>query len=913
MTGHGIITVCTALAALVASAAAGKIPAVRTIPHELDILVKAGHIQGADCCEEGVFLSHSRGIELVDWNGRLIRRVDAPSHLGDVAFADGKVYGAFVLRGKEAGDLPGMVRVWNAKLEPLGEKRFAEALDGITVLDGTVYVGVDRWGRSPHSVCCVKRLDLDLNDLGNVDVELGYGIHYGVQTMATDGKDLFFGNYGGTSRVSSDLKTASRISLACSEGFGLVPKSVSRRETPVFFTVKALGGNMQGWRKDPTNNPPRIEIRFHEYRDWKFADVTAIPVDDGFDMPPPACRGFESVRYAADGKGTDELVDFMRGRPGFDGMLVEYDQCPKMDQDGSLCVDLDALPPKGAGDRPGFFVNLYPRSPVCPKQFYTGKIGYDDAKYRAWREKHPGFRAFITGEWGNDAFQPYRKPERLLSPHTKRWGITQEQLEALLARHPKPKTREAFVNDMFRPHYDRVVDWCFSDPKRLLLFESHYCIGHLAAYWGAGELGIETTRSHMLWQVLMMFCRGAARQFARPWMWYIASYMGGSADGKYVNASLFAEDGFLKHHGPNFGITLSSMKRATYLSYLSGANYYMREAMFNTHFLRKDPPVRLSDEGRMYEKFHAFTKRHDRGTAYAPIALLVPANRGYTRLGGRAFGVCDYTHADFMLDAVMSTILDFPQNRRKADMDAHVERVMSNSRYGDFFDAITPDFADQSSFRRTIGDYKAAVLVGEYGRNPELAEILRGYVEKGGTLALTSAQTDTFPVDLARAMPAAHPSFRELRLGKGRVLVAKTPYLTPWYGDDPAGQEKALAETAIGEPAAYPEIAWLMDRLLADTVPIRVRTAEDGTCAVQYGLNRTANGWLVYLINNGGVRKAWNEAPTYDPKPQTVTVDLSRLRHTAVREICEGEAVTVRGNDVEVRVPSGDVRILEIR
>ena len=59
-----------------------------------------------------------------------------------------------------------------------------------------------------------------------------------------------------------------------SEGFDLVPKSISKRETPVFFNVRALGGNMQGWRKDPANNPPRIQIRFSTYENGKFTDIT---------------------------------------------------------------------------------------------------------------------------------------------------------------------------------------------------------------------------------------------------------------------------------------------------------------------------------------------------------------------------------------------------------------------------------------------------------------------------------------------------------------------------------------------------------------------------------------------------------------------------------------------------------------
>ena len=44
---------CTA-AALYAAADDIKIPAVYTVPHELDCLIKAGHIQGACCSEQAI-------------------------------------------------------------------------------------------------------------------------------------------------------------------------------------------------------------------------------------------------------------------------------------------------------------------------------------------------------------------------------------------------------------------------------------------------------------------------------------------------------------------------------------------------------------------------------------------------------------------------------------------------------------------------------------------------------------------------------------------------------------------------------------------------------------------------------------------------------------------------------------------
>ena len=282
-----IIVAAGSSASAAADAAAKEMDAIHTVPHELDCLVESGHIQGACCSEQGIYLSHSLGLEKIGWDGRLIKHMEAPEHLGDVAYANGKIYGAFQIRKPEQrkGGKTGLVRVWDEDLNQVAEAWFYEPLDGIAVLGDTVYVGVDRWGCVLHALCCVKRLGLDLSEKGNVDVDLGYRIYFGVQTMATYGNSLFFGNYGSTvdmgnpkrfncTRLTPDLKVVANMSFGCSEGFGLVPKSVSKRDEPVFFVVRAMGGNMQGWRKDPVNNPPRIRIEFFEFRDDKFISAT---------------------------------------------------------------------------------------------------------------------------------------------------------------------------------------------------------------------------------------------------------------------------------------------------------------------------------------------------------------------------------------------------------------------------------------------------------------------------------------------------------------------------------------------------------------------------------------------------------------------------------------------------------------
>ena len=274
---------------MIASAAGPKIPAVYTVPHELDMLIKAGHVQGACCSEQGIYLAHQFGIEKISWDGKRLAGVTAPAHLGDIAFADGPIYGAFVLRGVKAGEPLGMIRVWDEELKVVAEKTVTkEGLDGAVVIGDTLYSAIDRWGGNGHAGAAIALFDLQLNLKKIVDVDFGYWIHFGVQTMATDGKTLFCGNYGvprdpktnpeglNTTTLSiPDLKVGTSWTTHFSEGFGRVPASIAKRENPVFFAVRAMGGNMQGWRKDPVNNPPRIRIDFYEY-DGKgnFTDIT---------------------------------------------------------------------------------------------------------------------------------------------------------------------------------------------------------------------------------------------------------------------------------------------------------------------------------------------------------------------------------------------------------------------------------------------------------------------------------------------------------------------------------------------------------------------------------------------------------------------------------------------------------------
>ena len=91
---------CVALAAACVAADAPKMKPIFTVPHEFDMLVKAGHIQGLACSEKGIYLSHKAGLAKIGWDGKLLKHVNAPAHLGGIAFAGGRVYGSFIIRSK---------------------------------------------------------------------------------------------------------------------------------------------------------------------------------------------------------------------------------------------------------------------------------------------------------------------------------------------------------------------------------------------------------------------------------------------------------------------------------------------------------------------------------------------------------------------------------------------------------------------------------------------------------------------------------------------------------------------------------------------------------------------------------------------------------------------------------------------
>ena len=82
---------------------------------------------------------------------------------------------------------------------------------------------------------------------------------------------------------------------------------------------------------------------------------------------------------------------------------------------------------------------------------------------------------------------------------------------------------------------------------------------------------------------------------------------------------------------------------------------------------------------------------------------------------------------------------------------------------------------------------------------------------------------------------------------------------------------------------------------------------------VQFGFNRTACGYLVYLINNAGVKKFGDQPEEITPGGTTVTISLGDFRASSVRELVAGQKLEADGRRISVDVPYGDIRVVEIK
>ena len=394
--------------------------------------------------------------------------------------------------------------------------------------------------------------------------------------------------------------------------------------------------------------------------------------------------------------------------------------------------------------------------------------------------------------------------------------------------------------------------------------------------------------------------------------------------------------------GPRYGVPKDDWRRCFIYTYMAGGNlfhdecgHYLMYANYNWKTIDREDPLAvnlrepkkyLSDMGeRMTDFYDRIVCREDRGVVYAPIALLWDLHHGYfSNYTGLPWGCINVTEGDRMMLAVEGTL--FPTSNR-----IYYNRGFRTGPFGDIFDVITNDAS-----AKTLNSYPVIFFCGDVPVNPDLAKKLVDYVRDGGTLAVNWKQVepfaqlfpaDFFGVDISpsdrRKAQCSYSTF------SGKLLMEEQDFLytvaklrkkaqaAVFTADDrqdplvivsPYGKGKVIFSTPDFLKEQYNSkmlsiFRDLMAELRDRTLPLKV----EGD--VQYMIHRNHRGWLVSLFNNygSGFNRTWdNPENKNDPRCDVTVTIRPRFKYQSVREWFTG------GRKLTLKVPSGDVRVVEI-
>ena len=242
-----------------------------------------GHIQGACCTDDAIYLTQMKCLYKFDWSGKLLKKKPVISHTGDICFWNGEIYTAVsVYGGPNKGK--GMIQVFDQDLNLVRETLLDRGTDGITILDGVLYLGMGSNhvpSKDPHRENWVGFFDpktlKPVRDRTIID--FGALTHYGIQDISSDGKNILCAFYtaekGKPSLVAFDknMKTVRAGSTYhASQGFDRLPARFGG-EHPRFFRVMTRT-TPKGKSAPKASRKLSATIDFFEWRDCKAVDIT---------------------------------------------------------------------------------------------------------------------------------------------------------------------------------------------------------------------------------------------------------------------------------------------------------------------------------------------------------------------------------------------------------------------------------------------------------------------------------------------------------------------------------------------------------------------------------------------------------------------------------------------------------------
>ena len=461
---------------------------------------------------------------------------------------------------------------------------------------------------------------------------------------------------------------------------------------------------------------------------------------------------------------------------------------------------------------------------------------------------------------------------------------------------------------------------------------------HALSQWGVNLLGMETAAVMPMTGMRIAFTRGAVRQYGGAFVYYHAPNFGDTAT-TFTKQQNFAGPDFFYHsrYGPTMGPSLSWYRKSYYLYYMAGASaIYLEQGQ--DQFFKPGPgdhPFQLNPLGRITDEFMRFAEKHpERGTPYTPVAFLLDPAHG--------FEMTDYPHWPFEVSQIdqgdralreLFGVAYYPGLVVEGEPAIADRQPFVAGVFGDIFDVLTAADAQgsRSKIQSLLPTYRAVVVGGRIEWSNEWVQRLNDYVRNGGTVVLNPTQIKKLPeqflgVRLLNATGEAHNASclspgEEPQDLKGQIfryekieLKGATALITTLSGEPLVTVNKvgkgsvvfAAVPDLLGEDERItPFAAHMLAHVFDEAVPLKV------IGDVEYLINRTANGWVVTMLNNNGVFKTQQGMAQVD-RSAYVTVTIGNQIKSATDWINDAP-IKPNNGIVTLQIPPGGVAIVEIR
>ena len=462
---------------------------------------------------------------------------------------------------------------------------------------------------------------------------------------------------------------------------------------------------------------------------------------------------------------------------------------------------------------------------------------------------------------------------------------------------------------------------------------SSISFAHALANWGVNLLGMETAAVMPMTGMRIAFTRGAVRQFGGAFVYYHAPNFGDTAT-TFTRAQNFAgpDHFFHSRYGATMGPSLSWYRKNYFLYYMSGASaIYLEQGQ--DQFFKPGPgehAFQLNPLGRITDEFMRFAEKHaDRGTPYTPIAFLLDPAHGFemTDYPQWPFEVSQIDRGDRALRELFGAAY-YPALVVEGEPATADRQAFVSGSFGDIFDVLTA--TDGSKF--SLSAYRAVVVGGRIEWSPEWIQKVTDYVRNGGTVVLNAAQIKGAPaqllgVRLTNAVAEADSAqcvspgeaaqeltgqmfrYEKVELRGASALIA-APNGDPLVTVNKVGKGSvvfsSLSDWLGIDERLTPFAAHMLAHVFADATPVKV------TGDVEYLINRTANSWVVTLVNNNGVFKPQQGLAQVDRRAY-VNVSIS-LRNGQIQSATDWVTdYALPPDNLTVQVAPGAVAVIELR